>query len=203
MEDLISHISVLIIKFSDFVWEWNAPFLVGAGIYFLIFSKLTPFKYIRHAFELIRGKHTNQEDIGEVTHFQALTTALSGTIGLGNISGVALAIGYGGPGVIFWMWVTAIVGIATKFFTCTLSVMYRDVDEDGTVRSGPMYIIKNALPNSMEFGSAFLIMYMGPLRTVPSSSTSRYITDKVQVKNLVAIPTIAVTHIQKITPGPP
>ena len=149
MEDLISHISVLIIKFSDFVWEWNAPFLVGAGIYFLIFSKLTPFKYIRHAFDLIRGKHTKQEDIGEVTHFQALTTALSGTIGLGNISGVALAIGYGGPGVIFWMWVTAIVGIATKFFTCTLSVMYRDVDEDGTVRSGPMYIIKNALPKSM------------------------------------------------------
>ena len=221
MENLISHISVLIIKFSDFVWEWNAPFLVGAGIYFLIFSKLTPFKYIRHAFDLIRGKHTKQEDIGEVTHFQALTTALSGTIGLGNISGVALAIGYGGPGVIFWMWVTAIVGIATKFFTCTLSVMYRDVDDDGTVRSGPMYIIKNALPKSMmplayffaaakkyangiiDLGSAFLIMYIGPLRTVPSSSTSRYITDKVQVKNLVAIPTIAVTHIQNITPGPP
>ena len=99
MENLISHISELIIRFSDFVWEWNAPFLVGAGIYFLIFSKLTPFKYIRHAFDLIRGKHTKQEDIGEVTHFQALTTALSGTIGLGNISGVALAIGYGGPGV--------------------------------------------------------------------------------------------------------
>ena len=149
MENLISNISELIIAFSDFVWEWNAPFLVGAGIFFLFYSKLTPFKYIRHAFELIRGKHTKEEDIGEVTHFQALTTALSGTIGLGNISGVALAIGYGGPGVIFWMWITAIVGIATKFFTCTLSVMYRDVDEDGTVRSGPMYIIKNALPKSM------------------------------------------------------
>jgi AGCS family alanine or glycine:cation symporter len=160
MENLISNISEFIIKlsdfiseliitFSDFVWEWNAPFLVGAGIFFLFYSKLTPFKYILHAFELIRGKHTKQEDIGEVTHFQALTTALSGTIGLGNISGVALAIGYGGPGVIFWMWITAIVGIATKFFTCTLSVMYRDVDEDGTVRSGPMYIIKNALPRSM------------------------------------------------------
>ena len=160
MENLISNIyefiiklsdfiSELIITFSDFVWEWNAPFLVGAGIFFLFYSKLTPFKYILHAFELIRGKHTKQEDIGEVTHFQALTTALSGTIGLGNISGVALAIGYGGPGVIFWMWITAIVGIATKFFTCTLSVMYRDEDEDGTVRSGPMYIIKNALPRSM------------------------------------------------------
>ena len=141
--------------------------MVGAGIYFLIFSKLTPFKYIRHAFDLIRGKHTKQEDIGEVTHFQALTTALSGTIGLGNISGVALAIGYGGPGVIFWMWVTAIVGIATKFFTCTLSVMYRDVDEDGTVRSGPMYIIKNALR------SAFLIMYIGCLLYTSPSPRDR------------------------------
>ena len=139
----------LIVDLAEFIWEWNAPFLVGSGIFFLIYSKLTPFKYVIHAFELIRGKHTKQEDIGEVTHFQALTTALSGTIGLGNISGVAIAIQLAGPGAIFWMWLTAIVGIATKFFTCTLSVMYRDVDEDGTVRGGPMYIIKNALPASM------------------------------------------------------
>ena len=139
----------LIVDLAEFIWEWNAPFLVGSGIFFLIYSKLTPFKYVIHAFALIRGKHTKQEDIGEVTHFQALTTALSGTIGLGNISGVAIAIQLAGPGAIFWMWLTAIVGIATKFFTCTLSVMYRDVDEDGTVRGGPMYIIKNALPASM------------------------------------------------------
>jgi alanine or glycine:cation symporter, AGCS family len=132
-----------------FIWTWNVPFLVGSGIFFLIYSKLKPFKYIIHAFELLRGKHTKQEEIGEVTHFQALTTALSGTIGLGNIAGVALAIQLAGPGAIFWMWLTAVVGIATKFFTCTLSVMYRDVDKDGTVHGGPMYVIKNALPSSM------------------------------------------------------
>ncbi|MEL0017718.1 MAG: amino acid carrier protein [Gammaproteobacteria bacterium] len=134
---------------AGFVWTWNVPILVGSGIFFLLYSKLTPFKYLKHAFELILGRHSKQDDVGDVTHFQALTTALSGTIGLGNIAGVAIAIQLAGPGAIFWMWLTAIVGIATKFFTCTLSVMYRDVAEDGTVRGGPMYVIKNALPQSM------------------------------------------------------
>ena len=127
---------------AGFVWTWNVPILVGSGIFFLIYSKLTPFKYLKHAFELILGKHSKKDDVGEVTHFQALTTALSGTIGLGNIAGVAIAIQLAGPGAIFWMWLTAVVGIATKFFTCTLSVMYRDVGEDVTVRGGPMYVIK-------------------------------------------------------------
>ena len=134
---------------AGFVWTWNVPILVGSGIFFLIYSKLTPFKYLKHAFELILGKHSKKDDVGEVTHFQALTTALSGTIGLGNIAGVAIAIQLAGPGAIFWMWLTAVVGIATKFFTCTLSVMYRDIGDDGTVRGGPMYVIKNALPSSM------------------------------------------------------
>mgnify|MGYP000400848123 FL=1 len=145
----ISNMEILINDLAVFIWTWNVPILVGSGVFFLIYSKLTPFKYIIHAFELLRGKHTQQEDIGEVTHFQALTTALSGTIGLGNIAGVAIAIQLAGPGAIFWMWLTAIVGIATKFFTCTLSVMYRDIDKDGTVHGGPMYVIKNALPSSM------------------------------------------------------
>jgi AGCS family alanine or glycine:cation symporter len=145
----VNNMEILINDLAVFIWTWNVPFLVGSGVFFLIYSKLTPFKYIIHAFELLRGKHTQQEDIGEVTHFQALTTALSGTIGLGNIAGVAIAIQLAGPGAIFWMWLTAIVGIATKFFTCTLSVMYRDIDKDGTVHGGPMYVIKNALPSSM------------------------------------------------------
>jgi AGCS family alanine or glycine:cation symporter len=135
--------------FAELIWTWNVPILVGSGVFFLIYSKLTPFKYLKHAFELITGKHSTEDDVGEITHFQALTTALSGTIGLGNIAGVAIAIQLAGPGTIFWMWLTAIVGIATKFFTCTLSVMYRDVSDDGTVRGGPMYVIKNGLPSSM------------------------------------------------------
>jgi len=139
----------LINSFVGILWTWNVPLLVGAGIFFLIYSKLKPFMYLGHAFDLIRGKYSNADDVGDVTHFQALTTAMSGTIGLGNIAGVAIAINMGGPGTIFWMWLTAIVGIATKFFTCTAAVMYRDIDAQGHAHGGTMYVIKNALPKSM------------------------------------------------------
>ena len=80
---------------------------------------------------------------GSISKYQALSSALSGTIGLGNIAGVALAIQLAGPGAVFWMWITACLGIATKFFTCSLSVMYREKDSDGTILGGPMYVIKN------------------------------------------------------------
>ena len=106
---------------AGFVWTWNVPILVGSGVFFLIYSKLTPFKYLKHAFELILGKHSKEDDVGEVTHFQALTTALSGTIGLGNIAGVAIAIQLAGPGAIFWMWLTAVVGKQQNF----LHVLYQ------------------------------------------------------------------------------
>ena len=81
-----------------------------------------------------------------ISHFQALCTALSGTIGMGNLSGVAVAISTGGPGAIFWMWISAIVGMAIKFFTCSLAVMYRKKDNDGHWMGGPMIVIEQALP---------------------------------------------------------
>ena len=93
--------------------------------------------------------HPNLIKSREVSHFKALTATLSGTIGLGNIAGVAAAIYFGGPGAIFWMWVTAIFGIATKFFTATLSSLYREISPDGTVNAGTMYVIKNGLPKYM------------------------------------------------------
>ena len=161
-------------ELATFVWTWNVPILVGAGIFFLIYSKLAPFKYVGHAFDLLRGKYSKEEDVGEVTHFQALTTALSGTIGLGNIAGVAIAIQLAGPGAIFWMWLTAIVGIATKFFTCTLAVMYRDVDENGNVLSGPMYVIKNALPASM-MPLAYLFAAAGLIGALPGFQSNQLV----------------------------
>src|SRR5690606_20867607 len=87
----------------------------------------------------------NPNDPGEITHFQALTTALSSTIGMGNIAGVAIAIAIGGPGAMFWMWVSGIIGMATKFFTCTLAVMYRGKDSAGNIQGGPMYFIMEGL----------------------------------------------------------
>ena len=98
-----------------------------------------------HAIALLRGKYSDPNDPGHIPHSQALATALSGTLGLGNIAGVAIAISMGGPGAVFWMWVTAIVGVSTKFYTASLAVMYRGKDADGTVQGGPMYVITEGM----------------------------------------------------------
>ena len=104
-----------------------------------------PFLRLRHTFDLLRGRYDNPGDPGEIPHFQALSSALSGTIGMGNIAGVAIAISMGGPGAIFWMWMAGLLGMCTKFFTCTLACMYRQKDEDGIAQGGPMYFIEVGL----------------------------------------------------------
>ncbi|WP_196886093.1 alanine/glycine:cation symporter family protein [Aureivirga sp. CE67] len=132
--------------FSSWIWDWPLlVLLVGGGLFLLFYSKFIPFKYLKHAIHVIQGKYDKKEDHGELSHFEALSSAIAATVGLGNISGVAIAIVTGGPGAIFWMWMSAIVGMATKFFTCTLSVMYRkDLDEENTL-AGPMYVITEGL----------------------------------------------------------
>lgn len=135
-----------IITFSD--WIWGTPVLIlllGGGFYFLVYSRLTPLRYIGHAISVLSGKYDNESENGQLKHFQALSTALAGTVGMGNISGVAVAIATGGPGAIFWMWVSALLGISTKFFTCTLAVMFRGKDDSGEIQGGPMYFITEGL----------------------------------------------------------
>ncbi len=135
-----------IINFAD--WIWGMPLLVlllGGGLFFLIYSGFIPFRHIGHAVDVLRGKYDDPDDPGQISHFQALSTALAATVGMGNISGVAIAIALGGPGAIFWMWVTAVVGMATKFFTATLAVMYRGRDRNGELQGGPMYVITEGL----------------------------------------------------------
>lgn len=127
---------------------WGLPLillLIGGGLYLLIRSKFTAFRYLGHAINIIAGKYDNKKDPGEISHFQALSTALSSTIGMGNIAGVAVAISTGGPGAIFWMWISGIVGMSTKFFTSTLSVMHRGKDSKGNIQGGPMYFITEGL----------------------------------------------------------
>lgn len=127
---------------------WGLPLvilLISAGIYFTIAGKFTPFRGIKHAINILRGKYDDPDDPGEISHFQALSSALSATIGMGNIAGVAIAVSIGGPGAIFWMWVAGIVGMSTKFFTCTLATMYRKKDERGIDQGGPMYYIEVGL----------------------------------------------------------
>ncbi len=129
-------------------WIWNYPLLillVGGGVFFMIYSRFLPFRYIGHAINVIRGKYDDESDPGQISHFQALSGALAATIGMGNISGVAIAISVGGPGALFWMWVSAFFGIATKFFTCTLAVLYRGKDSSGEIQGGPMYFIMEGL----------------------------------------------------------
>ncbi len=140
-------------KFSNFIVElsdivWGYPLLIallGSGFYFLIVSRLAPVKYIGHAIQIIRGKYDDPNEEGQLKHYEALATALAGTVGMGNISGVAVAITMGGPGAMFWMWVSAFFGVATKFFTCSLAVMYRGKDSAGVVQGGPMYVIMEGL----------------------------------------------------------
>ncbi|MFB9054163.1 alanine/glycine:cation symporter family protein [Formosa undariae] len=136
----------IIKEFASLVW--GLPLLIlltGGGLFLLIYSRFLPFRFIGHAFQVLRGKYDNPNDPGEITHFQALTTALSATVGMGNIAGVAVAIAIGGPGAVFWMWVSAIIGMATKFFTSTLAVLYRGKDSEGQLQGGPMYFIVEGL----------------------------------------------------------
>ncbi len=141
-----SNIGELIIKTAD--WIWGTPVLIlllGGGLFFLLYSKLIPFRYIGHALGILSGKYDDPNEPGQLRHYQALSTALAGTVGMGNVSGVAVAITMGGPGAIFWMWVSAFLGVSTKFFTCTLAVMYRGKDSNGVIQGGPMYFITEGL----------------------------------------------------------
>ena len=124
---------------------WFPYALLGTGLFFTIYLKFPQIRYFRFAFKVVKGKFDKSGDEGDTSHFQALTTALSGTVGTGNIAGVALAIHIGGPAALFWMLMTAAVGMCTKFVEVTLSHKYREKSEDGTMAGGPMYYMKNKL----------------------------------------------------------
>ncbi|MBU2916957.1 amino acid carrier protein [Psychrosphaera sp. F3M07] len=158
----------LMSAFSNFVWGMPMIFLlVGGGIFFTIYSRLVPFRYIGHGLSLLTGKHDNDSEKGQLTHAQALSAALAGTVGMGNISGVALAITAGGPGAVFWMWLTALLGVSTKFFTCSLGVMFRKTDENGEVHGGPMFVITEGLGQKWK-PLALLFAFAGLWGTIPS-----------------------------------
>jgi len=130
---------------------WGLPLLIlliGGGLYLLIRSEFAAFRLLGHAVQVLRGKYDDPNDPGQISHFQALTTALSSTIGMGNVAGVAVAISIGGPGAVFWMWISAVVGMSTKFFTCTLAIMFRGKDSAGELQGGPMYFIMEGLGKS-------------------------------------------------------
>jgi AGCS family alanine or glycine:cation symporter len=172
---------------------WGTPLvvlLVGGGLYFLLFSRFVPYRYFFHAVDVLRGKYDDPDDPGDISHFEALASALAATVGMGNISGVAVAIAMGGPGAVFWMWVSAIVGMATKFFTCTLSVMYRGYDSEGHLQGGTMYIITEGLgkkwkPLAVLFAVAGLF---GPLPIFQANQVTQIVRDFLLIPNGIADP---------------
>ncbi len=136
--------------------------LVGA-VFFTIWYRAINVRGFRHAIEVVRGKYDDPEDTGEITHFRALTSALSATVGLGNIAGVAIAIQLGGPGAVFWMMVTAFFGMCAKFSSCTLAQLYRQQNADGSISGGPMYYLDLGLRAKggwyKPFGKALAVTY--------------------------------------------
>ncbi|GAA5213111.1 AGCS family amino acid carrier protein [Corallincola platygyrae] len=124
---------------------WFPYVLLGVGLFFTVYLKFPQIRYFGHAWRVVRGKYDVKNAMGDTTHFQALTTALSGTVGTGNIGGVALAIHIGGPAALFWMWATAFFGMTTKFVEVTLSHKYRVKTADGTMAGGPMYYMDRRL----------------------------------------------------------
>ena len=138
------------------IWGWPSasPIMVvtllGAGIFLTLRLGFINLRGFRHAVRVVRGDYDDPDDPGDISHFQALTTALSATVGIGNIAGVATAIHYGGPGALFWMWVTAFFGMTTKYTECTLATHYRRDNPDGSVSGGPMYYIEKGLGPMLE-----------------------------------------------------
>jgi AGCS family alanine or glycine:cation symporter len=153
-----------IVSLTDFTgmlagYVWGIPsiiLLVGTGLYLTIRLGFIQIRGFKHSFQLISGRYERAGDPGEVTHFQALSAALSATIGTGNIAGVATAIAFGGPGAVFWMWVTALVGMATKYTSCALALKFRNIHPNGEISGGPMYTLRNAL-GMPKLGAAFAI----------------------------------------------
>ena len=115
--------------------------LLSGTIIFTFYFKFINIRGFYHSIDIIRGKYDNPDDIGQISHFQALTSALSATIGLGNIAGVAVAVSLGGPGAVFWMMLIAVFSMTAKFVSATLAQLYRTVHEDGSISGGPMYYL--------------------------------------------------------------
>lgn len=166
--------------------------LVGTGIFLTIRQKFVQVRAFPHGVGLITGKYDRDEDEGQITHFQALSTALSATIGVGNIAGVATAIAAGGRGALVWMWLTALLGMAVKFTSCTLGVKYRSKQPDGSVRGGPMYYIENGMgekwkPLAWFFAFATAISAFGIGNMVQANSVADALFDLARQYNLVEV----------------
>jgi len=175
MENLISELTRLTDIASGFLWKNYVTLflLLGVGTYLTLRMRCVQIRGFRHAFHLLQGRYTHADEVGEVSHFQALSTALSATVGVGNIAGVATAIAFGGPGALFWMWVTAFIGMCTKFAEVTLALKFREVGPHGEIAGGPMYTLLHGLKmrrTAIAFAAFALIASFGIGNMVQANS---------------------------------
>lgn len=187
---MLEYLAQLVIRISDGIW--GTPILIlllGGGFYFLIYSRLAPLRYIGHALSILTGKYDDLNEAGQLRHYQALSTALAGTVGMGNVSGVAVAITMGGPGAIFWMWVSALLGVSTKFFTCSLAVMFRGKDDAGEIQGGPMYYITEGLGKKWKPVAIFfaLMAMIGVSPLFQANQLTQMVRDVILVPNNFAV----------------
>ena len=174
---------------------WFPVFLIGSGIFFTIYLGFPQIKYFKHGWRILSGKYVKEDTKGETTPFQALSTALSGTVGTGNIGGVALAIFLGGPAAIFWMWITAFFGMTTKFVEVTLAHKYRETLPDGSISGGPMYYIENGLNMrwlAILFSVCLLLMCLGTGNMPQISSIAVVMNDTFNIPKIVTGGVLAV-----------
>jgi len=182
---------------ETYVWKWPpepyvpllAMVLLGAGLWVTVRMALIQIRGFRHALDITRGVYDDPEDEGDLSHFQALTTALSATVGIGNIAGVAIGIRLGGPGALFWMWITAFFGMALKYTECTLAVAYRKINEDGSVSGGPMYYIEKGLGRGWKW-MAVLFACCAAVSSFGSGCMNQSNTLAGQVESEFGIPTV-------------
>ncbi len=175
METVIAELTALSDKLSGFLWKNPVTLflLLGTGVYLSVRMRFVQLWGLRHALHLVQGRYSSHKDVGEVSHFQALSTALSATVGVGNIAGVATAIALGGPGALFWMWITAVIGMCTKFTEVTLALKFREVGPQGEVAGGPMYTLLHGLKmrrTAIAFASFTLLASFGIGNMVQANS---------------------------------
>lgn len=180
--------SALLTQIASLVWGMPLLiFLIVSSLILLYYSKLVPLLGFKHSLKLINKKSDRNLQKGEVSHFEALCNALAATIGLGNISGVAIAIYQGGAGAIFWMWLAAFLGMNTKFFECTLAVLYRGKDFEGKIQGGPMYYIENGMNKKYKFLAYIFAIcgLIGTLALFQINQLSTFINTEYNISNVV------------------
>ncbi len=184
--------------------------LIPTGLYFIFKLRFINLTKLFHSIRIVQGKYDNKHDVGDVNHFKALTTALSATVGTGNIVGVALAIGWGGPGAIFWMWVTGFLGMILKYTECTLSHKYRKFNSDGSVSGGPMYYMEFGLKEKLGkfakvlaviFAVAAILCSLGTGNMAQSNSMAEALLETYKVDKLISGAVIALLALMVIVGG--